>query len=170
MRLIWLTSIYGLDVSSKNNHLNPIYHKQSGICFSINVTIDFLASIFGPQTNKLKKIQNIILYVFLEIIINACKWTWIHYQVMFIGAWQHGWKRVQHNTKYDFQTLCNASNYHSCKKKVSLVYIKNGEKLQTSFWGTSKCHIWHDMPLFINRILDNILNLNISIFLLFENL
>jgi hypothetical protein len=27
------------------------------------------------------------------------------------------------------------------KTKVSLANIKNGEKLQTSFWGTSKCHI-----------------------------
>jgi len=50
-----------------NNSMGK-YKLHLGMCFFINVTIDFLPSIFGPQTNESNKIQNVILYVFLKFL------------------------------------------------------------------------------------------------------
>jgi len=49
------------------------YKSHLGMCIFINVTIDFLASIFGPQTNKSKQNPKCHFLCFFEILINACK-------------------------------------------------------------------------------------------------
>jgi hypothetical protein len=41
--------------------------------FFINVTIEFLASIFGPQTNTSKQNPKCHFLCFFKILINACK-------------------------------------------------------------------------------------------------